>query len=71
MGKRKIDLEAPYQGLRASSVITGQAVSWLREGCKSGRIPHIRVGQEYRINIPMLLEQLEAESAQSVKRATE
>ena len=67
MGKRKVDLDAPYQGLRVASLITGQAVSWLRDGCKNGTIPHIRVGQEYRINVPRLLEQLEAESMSSVK----
>ena len=66
MGKRKVDLDAPYQGLRGASIITGQAVSWLRDGCKNGTIPHIRVGQEYRINVPMLLEQLQAESMSAV-----
>lgn len=67
MGKRKVDLDAPYQGLRGASIITGQAVNWLRDGCKEGKIAHIRVGKEYRINVPMLLEQLEAESMSAVK----
>lgn len=70
MPARTLDLTAPYQSIRGASRITGLAQGYLRAGCKRGMIPHIRCGTEYRINMPLLLRQLEAESAANA-RATE
>ena len=58
-GKRP---QAPYKSLRETAFLTGLSVGFLRTGCKSGKIPHVKVGQEYRVNMPLLLEQLEAEA---------
>lgn len=63
MGKRRVDLEAPFQGLRTAAKITGLSEYFLRRGCKNGTIPHIMVGAEYRVNVPQLLHCLETESA--------
>lgn len=70
MPQRKTDLTAPYQPFRGASRITGFSIGFLRDGCKSGKIPHIMVGSEYRICMPLFLQQLEAESAASVKQDT-
>ena len=40
--------------------LTGLPVHYLRAGCKDGSIPHIRSGTTYYVNIPRLLEQLNA-----------
>ena len=39
-------------------IITG----FIRAGCKAGTIPHVRVGSDYRINMRVWLEQLNAQS---------
>lgn len=63
MSRRTIDLTAPYQSIRGASRISGLAQGYIRTGCKNGEIPCLRVGQEYRINMPLFLQQLEAKSA--------
>ncbi|MCC8078632.1 MAG: hypothetical protein LIO57_00975 [Oscillospiraceae bacterium] len=40
----------------------GLARSFVRAGCIAGRIPHIKCGQKYMINIPMYMEQLNTEA---------
>ena len=37
-------------------------MGFIREGCKTGAIPHIMCGQEYRVNVPLFLQQLDAAS---------
>lgn len=66
MPRRKIDLDAPYQPFRGASRITGFSISFLRDGCKNGTIPHIMVGAEYRVCMPLFLKQLESEAAISI-----
>lgn len=62
MGKRIVDKSAPYQGLRTAAALSGLSVQYLREGCRAGRIAHIMAGREYRVYVPALLNQLEAEA---------
>lgn len=69
MPKRTIDLTAPYQSIRGPSRISGLAQGFIRAGCKNGTIPCLRVGQEYRVNMSLFLQQLEAESAANLKGA--
>lgn len=69
MPKRTVDLTAPYQSIRGASRISGLAQGYIRAGCKNGTIPCLRVGQEYRINMPLFLQQLEAESSANLKGA--
>lgn len=59
---KTVDREATFQSPRNASIISGLSVGYIREGCKSGLIPHIRVGKDYRINVPLFLEQLGNES---------
>ena len=66
MAKRSFDREAPYQSLRGASCLTGLSIGYLRDGCKQKTIPHVMAGKEYRVCMPLLLRQLEAEAAASV-----
>lgn len=54
--------EQPFQRIPQACNTTGLSQHYLREGCKTGTIPHIKSGQTYLINIPALLKQLGAES---------
>lgn len=69
MARRTIDLIAPYQSIRGASRISGLAQGYIRAGCRDGTIPCLRVGKEYRINMPLFLQQLEAESTANLKGA--
>lgn len=40
--------------IRAACNITGLSQRYLRDGCKSGLIPHIMSGNVYMINLPLL-----------------
>ena len=53
---------APFQRIKEACRITGLSQSYLRAGCKSGAVPHVRVGSTYMVNIPALLRQLGAEA---------
>lgn len=67
MPKRKTSPDAPYQSIQGASRITGLAQGFIRAGCKSGRIPHLKCGGEYRVCMPLFLKSLEAESAANTK----
>lgn len=67
MPKRTTDRTAPYQSIHNTSCITGCSQGAIRAGCKNGEIPHIKVGKEYRVNVPLFLELLEEKSRESLK----
>lgn len=71
MAKRTFNKEAPFQSLRGASYITGLSIGFLRDGCKKNEIPHIMAGKEYRVNVPLLLQQLGAEAAANAREATQ
>ena len=48
----------PFLKIEDAATVTGLSQYFLRAGCKSGTIPHIRSGRVYLINVPALLEQL-------------
>ena len=66
---KAINPDAPYQSPRATAYLTGLAHGYILQGCKDGTIPHIRVGTDYRINLPAFLEQLDRESRKTAPRA--
>ena len=49
----------PFLGLQEAAEVTGLSVYYLRNGCRAGTIPHILAGNEYRVNIAALLDQME------------
>ena len=44
---------------------TGLSQFYLRRGCADGTVPHIRSGNKVLVNLPLLVERLNAESAGS------
>lgn len=54
--------EAPFMKIKDAVKATGLSAYFLRNGCKDGTIPHIMSGPAYLINVPALLEKLDAES---------
>lgn len=62
MPRIQTNLDAPFQRLQAACRITGFSVSFLRDGCKKGTIPHVMTGNCYLINVPRFLEQMDKES---------
>ena len=62
MSRKKIDPDATMQSVRGAAELTGLSRYYILNGCKDGTIPHIRVGVDYRINMPLFLEQLKRKS---------
>lgn len=52
----------PFQTIEKVSEVTGLSVFYLRQGIRTGKIPHIKCGCKNMINLPKLIEQLNAES---------
>lgn len=67
MSVRSVNDDAPLQSLRNAARLTGLSIGSLRRGCIEGRIPHVRVGSEYRVNMPLLFEQLDEQSRGAIK----
>ena len=59
---KSIDRDAPFQSPRATAYLTGLSLQFIRDGCRNGTIPHIRVGTDFRVNMPLFLDQLNAKS---------
>ncbi len=57
----------PFQKINEACRTTGLSAYFLRNGCKSGEIPHIKSGNTYFINIPELLHKLSARSGEVAK----
>lgn len=55
--------DKPYQNIRETCNSTGLSQRFLREGCKSGQIPHVMSGNVYMINVPLMLKKLDVISA--------
>lgn len=68
MPKRRFDPDAPFQSISGASRISGLAQGYIRTLCKNGKAPCLRVGQEYKINMPLFLQQLESEAAASIRK---
>lgn len=50
----------PFMTISQAARVTGLSQYYLRNGCKDGSVPHIRSGEKYLINLPRLLEKLDA-----------
>jgi len=51
----------PFQSITDACRTTGLSMYFLREGCRSGEVPHVRSGKKYLVNVPALLRKLDAE----------
>lgn len=60
--QRTINPEAALQPISAASFLTGLSQKYIRDGCKAGTIPHVKIGSDYRVHLPEFMAQLAAES---------
>ena len=58
--KKTFDAEALFQPPTGAARITGFSVKFIRDGCRDGSIPSIRIGADYRVNMRLYLEKLDA-----------
>ena len=61
--------DKPYLTIRETCNLTGLSQHFLREGCKTGEIPHFMSGNVYMINISLLKEYLDEKSRQNAREA--
>lgn len=45
----------PYHTINEAAKLTGLSTCYLRDGVKKGVIPHIKSGNTYLIDVPLLL----------------
>lgn len=50
----------PFMKIKEASQVTGLSMYYLRNGCKDGTVPCIKSGTVYFINVPRLMEKLNA-----------
>ena len=50
----------PFQKIPKASATTGLSQFFLRQGIKAGTVPYVKSGNCYLINVPRLLEALDA-----------
>ena len=55
-----IETAPPFAKITEASRLTGLSTYFLRQGCKSGSVPHVCNGNVYLVNIPALLRKLGA-----------
>lgn len=58
----------PFQRINEAARTTGLSSFYLREGCKSGDVPHVKSGDTYYINIPALYRKLGVYENEEEKR---
>lgn len=56
----------PFMKIKEASQVTGLSMYYLRNGCKDGTVPCIKSGTVYFINVPRLLEKLDAAESEVV-----
>ena len=58
---------APSMKIKEASQATGLSMYYLRNGCKDGTVPCIKSGTVYFINVPRLMEKLNATDSEVVQ----
>lgn len=56
----------PFMKIKEASQVTGLSMYYLRNGCKDGTVPCIKSGTVYFINVPRLMEKLNATDSEVV-----
>ena len=59
--RKNVDPGATFQTVTAVAKIMGFSRQYLMKNIKTGEIPHIRVGNQYYIHMPLYEEQLRKE----------
>lgn len=68
VARKKFNRDSPFQSIVGAAYLTGLSAGFVRKGVRNGSIPHIKVGSDYRVNMPLWLEQL---NQQSLKEGAE
>lgn len=72
MGRRDLTRQRTYMSIRETAKMTGLGESFVRKGVKNKIVPGFYVageGSKFMVNVPMLLEQLEKKSINSVEES--
>lgn len=59
---RRNNPDAVFRSINETARLTGLSTAFIRSGVKAGTVPHIRVGVDYRVNVPLFLQQLDEKS---------
>lgn len=62
---KQYDPTLRFQTFADASRTTGLSQYFLRRGCKAGTIPHIKSGNKFLVNVPLLIEQMDRQSISS------
>ncbi|MCD8100874.1 MAG: helix-turn-helix domain-containing protein [Oscillospiraceae bacterium] len=52
----------PFMSINATAAVTGLSRNFIRTGCIDGKIPHVKSGCKYLVNVPKLLAMLDLET---------
>lgn len=66
---RSYDANKPFQTIADAARTTGLSQFFIRKACREGTCPHIRAGKTFMVNVPLLVQQLNAESTATAKAA--
>lgn len=64
MGKQ-YDLSRQFQTIADAARTTGLSQYFIRRGCRDGSVPHIKSGNKFMVNVPLLIEQMDRQSVNS------
>ena len=54
--------DAPFQPIKNVPLLTGFSEHFVRDGVKSGAIPHVRVGMKILVDVPKFLAKMHEQS---------
>lgn len=64
---RQYDANKPFQTIADAARTTGLSQFFIRKACREGTCPHIRAGKTFMVNVPLLVQQLNEQSAAPAK----
>lgn len=63
--RKEYDPTLRFQTIADATRTTGLSQYYIRHGCREGTIPHIKSGNKFLVNIPLLLERMDQLSLNS------
>lgn len=62
---RQYDPTHRFQTIADTTRTTGLSQYYIRRGCREGTIPHVKSGNKFLVNVPLLIEQMDQQSIKS------
>lgn len=59
---KQYDPTRRFQTIPEATRTTGLSQCFIRNGCRNGSIPHVKSGNKYLVNIPLMLEWMDQQS---------